>query len=55
MGGAACAQASRAVAPPQATSSWHEVQDLHVQEALPQLVSVSESYILVYERKDAKP
>ncbi|CAK4174807.1 unnamed protein product [Aphanomyces euteiches] len=34
-----------------ATDQWYEVQDLHVQETMPQLISISESYILIYERK----
>jgi U4/U6.U5 tri-snRNP-associated protein 2 len=33
-----------------ATNKWLEIQDLHVQEILPQMVSVSESNILVYEK-----
>ena len=34
----------------QATDQWYEIQDLHVQETMPQLVGLSESYMLVYER-----
>ena len=36
-----------------AIEQWYEVQDLHVEETLPQLVGVSESYMLVYERQKA--
>jgi len=35
-----------------ATEQWYEIQDLHVQETMPQLVGLSESYLLVYERKN---
>ncbi|GJD09444.1 U4/U6.U5 tri-snRNP-associated protein 2 [Galdieria sulphuraria] len=31
--------------------SWFEIQDLQVKEAIPQLVSLSEAYILFYEKK----
>ncbi|RHY16523.1 hypothetical protein DYB36_006646 [Aphanomyces astaci] len=34
------------------TDQWYEVQDLHVQETMPQLIGISESYVLIYERKD---
>eukprot|EP00903_Cladosiphon_okamuranus_P010294 g9744.t1 len=34
-----------------ATEQWYEVQDLHVQETMPQLIGLSESYIIIYERK----
>ncbi|KAF0712860.1 Aste57867_4627 [Aphanomyces stellatus] len=34
-----------------ATEQWYEVQDLHVQETMPQLIGISESYLLIYERK----
>ena len=34
-----------------ATSQWYEIQDLHVQETMPQLVGLSESYMLIYERQ----
>lgn len=36
----------------QATEQWYEIQDLHVQETMPQLIGVSESYMMVYERKE---
>ena len=37
------------------TEQWYEIQDLHVQETMPQLVGLSESYMLIYERhKTAK-
>jgi U4/U6.U5 tri-snRNP-associated protein 2 len=38
----------------QASDQWYEIQDLHVQETLPQLIGISESCILVYERKVAR-
>eukprot|EP01036_Dinobryon_divergens_P022889 gene22889-31191_t len=34
-----------------ATGQWYEMQDLHVRETTPQLIGISESYILVYEKK----
>ncbi|CCI39402.1 unnamed protein product [Albugo candida] len=34
-----------------ATEQWYEIQDLHVQETLPQLIGVSETYMLIYERR----
>ena len=34
-----------------ATGSWFEIQDLHVSEVIPQIVGVSESNLLIYERK----
>lgn len=33
------------------TNQWYEIQDLHVQETMPQLIGVSESYVLIFERK----
>ena len=35
-----------------ATEQWYEIQDLHVQETMPQLVGLSESYMLIYERQE---
>ena len=32
-------------------NQWYELQDLHVTETMPQLISLSESYMLVYELK----
>ena len=32
----------------QANDQWYEMQDLHVQETMPQLIGLSESYIMVY-------
>jgi U4/U6.U5 tri-snRNP-associated protein 2 len=32
---------------------WYETQDLHVQETMPQLIGLSESYVLIFERKGA--
>ncbi|CAN0316790.1 unnamed protein product [Ascophyllum nodosum] len=34
-----------------ASEQWYEIQDLHVQETMPQLIGLSESYIIIYERK----
>ena len=34
-----------------ASSQWYEIQDLHVQETMPQLIGLSESYILIFEKK----
>nr|BAO65810.1 ubiquitin specific peptidase 39 [Ciliophrys infusionum] len=34
-----------------ATDQWYEIQDLHVDETMPQLVGLSESYMLIYERQ----
>jgi len=34
-----------------ANDTWYEMQDLHVQQIHPQLISVSESYIQVYRRR----
>ncbi|KAL3780299.1 hypothetical protein ACHAW5_005713 [Stephanodiscus triporus] len=36
-----------------ATGQWYEIQDLAVRETMPQLISVSESYLLIFERKGA--
>ena len=36
-----------------ANDQWYEVQDLHVNGVHPQLISVSESYIQVYEAASA--
>ena len=30
---------------------WYEIQDLHVQEILPQVIGLSESYMMFYEKK----
>ena len=37
-----------------ASNQWYEIQDLHVQETMPQLIGVSESYVLIFERKSAQ-
>eukprot|EP00934_Nitzschia_sp_Nitz4_P007056 Nitzschia sp. Nitz4//scaffold112_size70979//23577//25346//NITZ4_005897-RA/size70979-augustus-gene-0.91-mRNA-1//-1//CDS//3329533250//7046//frame0 len=37
-----------------AGKQWYEMQDLHVQETMPQLIGVSESYLLIFERKSAQ-
>lgn len=34
-----------------ATGQWYEMQDLHVTEILPQMITLSEAYIQVYELK----
>jgi hypothetical protein len=33
------------------TRQWYEIQDLHVQEIMPQQIGISESYLLILERK----
>lgn len=33
------------------SGQWYEIQDLHVQETMPQLIGLSETYILIFERK----
>jgi U4/U6.U5 tri-snRNP-associated protein 2 len=35
------------------TKQWYEIQDLHVQEVMPQLIGLSESSLLIFERKSA--
>ena len=37
-----------------ATGQWYEIHDLHVRETMPQLIGVSESYLLIFERKGAR-
>jgi U4/U6.U5 tri-snRNP-associated protein 2 len=37
-----------------ASNQWYEMQDLHVKETMPQLIGVSESYVLIFERKSAQ-
>ena len=34
-----------------ATGQWYEMRDLNVRETMPQLIGVSESYLLIFERK----
>jgi U4/U6.U5 tri-snRNP-associated protein 2 len=36
------------------SNQWFETQDLHVEETMPQLIGVSESYLLIFERKSAQ-
>ena len=36
-----------------ATGQWFQIQDLQVRETLSQVIGLSESYLLIYERKDA--
>lgn len=33
-----------------ANGQWYEMQDLHVTEILPQMITLTESYIQIYER-----
>jgi hypothetical protein len=35
------------------TNQWYEIQDAHVAEIMAQQISVSESYLLIFERKSA--
>jgi len=35
------------------TKQWYEMQDLHVQEIMAQQIGLSESYLLIFERKTA--
>ncbi|CAM9119113.1 unnamed protein product, partial [Heterosigma akashiwo] len=35
-----------------ASGQWYEIQDLHVTETEPERIGVSESYLLIYERKE---
>jgi len=37
-----------------ATNQWYEIQDLHVQEIMPQQIGVSESYVLIFRRTGLK-
>lgn len=34
------------------TASWHELQDLHVVDVLPQMITLSEAYIQIWEQRD---
>lgn len=36
------------------SNQWFETQDLHIEETMPQLIGVSESYLLIFERKSAQ-
>jgi U4/U6.U5 tri-snRNP-associated protein 2 len=36
------------------TQQWYEIQDLHVTEVMPQQIGISESYVLIFERKSAQ-
>ena len=33
------------------TGQWYVMQDLHVEETMPQLIGISESYVLIFEKK----
>ena len=35
----------------EATNQWYEIQDLHVEEIMPQLIGLSESFVLIFEKK----
>jgi U4/U6.U5 tri-snRNP-associated protein 2 len=37
-----------------ASNQWYDMQDLHVQEIMAQLIGVSESFVLIFERKSAQ-
>jgi len=34
-----------------ASNKWYQMQDLHVEETMPQLIGISESYVMIFERK----
>ena len=36
----------------QGTKEWYEMQDLHVDEIMPQMIALSEAYVQVYELVD---
>ncbi|KAK7111213.1 ubiquitin carboxyl-terminal hydrolase 39-like isoform X2 [Littorina saxatilis] len=38
-----------------ATGKWYEMQDLHVADILPQMITLSESYIQIYELREDIP
>jgi len=35
------------------SKQWYDMQDLHSSEIIPQLIGVSESYVLIFEKKGA--
>lgn len=35
----------------EATNQWYEIQDLHVEEIMPQLIGLSESFVLIFQKK----
>lgn len=37
-----------------ATGQWYDMQDLHVQEIMPQLIGLSESCVLIFEKKTSR-
>jgi U4/U6.U5 tri-snRNP-associated protein 2 len=37
-----------------ANNTWYELQDLHVKEILPQMLTLTEPYIQIYQRQDIK-
>ena len=34
------------------TNQWYEMQDLHVTSILPQMITLTEAYIQIYEQQD---
>lgn len=50
-GNSASAGSYRCHVQSKSTGQWFEIQDLHVKETMPQLIGLSESYLLVYENK----
>lgn len=36
-----------------ATNQWYEMQDLHISEVMPQQIGVSESFVLIFAKKNA--
>ena len=36
-----------------ATKQWYEMQDLHISEVMPQQIGVSESFVLIFAKKNA--
>ena len=37
----------------EATNQWYEMQDLHVGEIMPQQIGISESFVLIFEKKQS--
>jgi hypothetical protein len=38
----------------QANDKWYNIQDLYVEEAMPQVIALSEAYIQIYERHSSQ-
>lgn len=36
------------------SNQWYEMQDLHVTSILPQMITLTEAYIQIYEQQDSK-